>query len=309
MLWGLLLVIPIVIAGLVGWTAYVTRGVERMVPRDGETVDAGGVRFHYHDFGPKDAPAIVMVHGILSSWRVFTYALAPSMARDHRIIVIDRPGWGYSLTTGGPLSLAAQATAIAALIEKLELNKPLLVGHSMGGAVSMALAVHHPEAVRGVALIAPLTQPIDQPADLFKSYLLPKALWGPISHTLAVPFAIRASKERSAAAFAPDLLADDYGVRGGGMLAIRPSSFRNCCFELNTARAAMMEQAPRYSEIKLPVAILFGRGDALLDPQLHGVKTAEQVPGATIEMVEGGHMLPVMHAELTEAWLRRFSGS
>ena len=304
MIWVLLAVIAL-IAALVGWSAYVSRGIARMIPTEGQRAQVAGVDFHYLDLGPRDAPAIVMVHGILSNWRIFTFALAPAMARDHRVVVIDRPGWGYSRLTAGRLDIAAQADAIAALIDRLGLDQPLLVGHSMGGAVSLALALAHPGKVRALALIAPYTQPIERPPEPFKGYVVPAPLRPILAWTLAIPIAMRTGKARTIEVFDPDPVPEDFALRGGGALAITPQGFQSGTYEMGMAKLAMDAQAPRYGEIRMPVAILYAHGDALLDPELHGTDTAKAIPGATIEIVEGGHMLPVTHPVLVEDWLRR----
>ncbi|RYY38051.1 MAG: alpha/beta hydrolase [Sphingomonadales bacterium] len=305
MIWALLGFV-VLVAALAGWSAYVTRGIERMVPAEGQRIEAGGVDFHYTDTGRSDAPAIVMIHGILSNTRVF-HLLAPAMARDHRIVVIDRPGWGYSRQRGR-LDIAAQADAIAALIDKLGLKKPLLVGHSMGGAVSLALALAHPGKIRGLALIAPYTQPIERPPEPFKGYAVPAPLRLPLSWTLAIPIAMRTGKAKTIEVFHPEPVPEDFALRGGGALAIRPAGFQSGCYEMGMAKAAMDAVAPRYGELKLPVAILYAHGDTLLDPELHGTDTASAIAGASIEIVEGGHMLPVTQPVRVEAWLRRVAG-
>jgi pimeloyl-ACP methyl ester carboxylesterase len=302
MIWGLVGLV-VLVAALIGWAAYVTRGIERMVPAEGQRLEVAGVDFHYLDIGPRDAPAIVMIHGILSNWRVFTYALAPALARDHRVVVIDRPGWGYSRTRAR-LDIAGQADAIAALIETLGLDKPLVVGHSMGGAVSLALALAHPDKMRGLALIAPYTQPIERPPEPFKGYAVPGPLRMPLAWTLAIPIAMRTGKAKTTEVFHPEPVPEDFALRGGGALAIRPAGFQSGCFEMGMAKGAMEAVAPRYRELGLPVSILYAHGDTLLDPELHGTDTAAAIPGAQIEIVEGGHMLPVTQPALVEKWLR-----
>ncbi|MDG2533560.1 alpha/beta hydrolase [Sphingomonas sp. HITSZ_GF] len=303
MLW-FLIALALVVAALILWSAYVSRGVERWIPMDGRQVVVPGARIHVVEMGPADAPAIVMIHGIMSQLRVFTYALAGRLAKDHRVLVMDRPGWGYSTRTGPRLDLAGQADAIAAAIAALGLEKPLLVGHSMGGAVSLALALRHPEAVRGLGLIAPLTQPIDAAPAPLKGLVVPAPLRPIIAWTLAVPLSMRTGKAKTAEVFAPDAVPEDFPIKAGGALAIRPASFQQGCYELEMAPEAIKVQAPRYGEIVLPVAILYGRQDALLDPELHGGKTASAVQHGKVDYLDGGHMLPVTHVDATEAWLR-----
>lgn len=303
MLW--LLALPaLVIVALLGWSLHVSRRIVRMLPPDGKFAEVPGGEFHYVDLGPRGAPAIVMVHGLMGSIRNFTYAFATRMARDHRVIVLDRPGWGHSTFRGARPDVTEQARMIADLIARLGLEKPLLVGHSMGGAVSLALALSHPGSVRGLALIAPYTQPVDSPPEPFKGLAVPPWLRSLIAWTIAVPIAIRSGKLRSTQVFAPDPVPDDFGVKGGGILSARPASFLSGAYEVGIAKAAMEAQARRYGEIRLPVHILYGREDALLDPELHGTDTAAAIPGATVEMVEGGHMLPIAWPDVTENWLR-----
>jgi len=304
MIW-FLVALAVVIGALILWTAYVARGVERWVPMDGRQVEVPGVRIHYVEMGPADAPAIVMIHGIMSQLRVFTYALAGRLASDRRVIVMDRPGWGYSVLTGPRLDIRGQADAVAAAILALGLEKPLLVGHSMGGAVSLALAFRHPGAVRALGLIAPYTQPIDQPPEPLKGLVIPAPLRPLIAWTIAVPLSMRTGRAKTVAVFAPDPLPEDFPIKAGGALAIRPASFQMGCYEIEMAPEVMKAQAPRYGEIAIPVSILYGRQDALLDPELHGRKTASAIPHGAIEMLDGGHMLPVTHVDATEAWLRK----
>jgi pimeloyl-ACP methyl ester carboxylesterase len=119
-----------------------------------------------------------------------------------------------------------------------------------------------------------------------------------------VPLSLKTGKAKTVAIFAPDPVPEDFAIKAGGALAIRPKSFLSGCYELAMAPEAMQAQAPLYGEIAMPVSILYGRQDALLDPELHGSKTAGAVQNGKVEMLGGGHMLPVTHVDATEAWLR-----
>jgi pimeloyl-ACP methyl ester carboxylesterase len=296
----------VLVLALAGWSAYVGRKAEEMVPAEGAFAAVPGARLHYVDLNPEaGGPAIVMVHGLMGQLRNFSHSLAGRLAADHRVILVDRPGWGHSLLDGPRPGIAAQAGMIAALIEQLGLDRPLLVGHSMGGAVSLALGLDRPELVRGLALIAPLTQVVEAVPPPFKGLLAPPALRPLLAWTVAVPVGLRKGPETAAAIFAPDPVPADFALAGGGALALRPKSYMAGSFEIRAAPAEMAALVPHYGEMRVPVAILYGRADAVLDPALNGEKTAAEIPGATLELIEGGHMLPVTHAGATEAWLRR----
>jgi len=294
------------VLGLAGWSAWAGRKAEQMVPADGRFVDVDGARLHIVELGPDHAPgpAIVMIHGIMAQLRNFSHSLAGRLAKDHRVILVDRPGWGHSRLTGPRPDLARQGRMIAEAIEALGLTRPLVVGHSMGGAVALALATERPEVPGALALIAPLTQIVEQPPAVFRGLMAPPGFREVLAWTIAVPMAVAFGKQGAEAVFAPDPVPADFATAGGGALSARSSAYRMGSFEIRMAQQAMPPLIARYGEIRVPVAILYGRQDALLDPALHGERTAAEIAGGKVTLIDGGHMLPLTHADETEAWLR-----
>jgi pimeloyl-ACP methyl ester carboxylesterase len=63
----------------------------------------------------------------------------------------------------------------------------------------------------------------------------------------------------------------------------------------------------RYPSLTVPAGILFGKGDKILDPRVHGQTTKDQIPGLEFELVEGGHMLPVTAPNSVADFIRRFA--
>lgn len=289
---------------LVGWSAYAARKAEALAPADGQFIDVPGARLHYVDLGPRDAPVLVMVHGLMGQLRNFSHSLAERLTGDYRVILVDRPGWGHSAVHGARPGILQQAAVVAALIEALALDRPLVVGHSLGGAVALALGFDRPELVRGLALIAPLSQPVKRAPKPFLGLLAPPPLRFAAAWLLAVPAGAVSRATTARAVFAPDPVPDDFATRGGGALALRPKSYMAGSFEILNVRGEMRTLRERYGEMQVPVAILFGRDDRVLDPQLNGEQTVGEIPGATLTLVEGGHMLPVTHPDVTAAWLR-----
>jgi pimeloyl-ACP methyl ester carboxylesterase len=182
--------IALLAAGLVLFTLYTAHRVERALPPRGRFLDIGGARLHYLDEGK--GPAIVMIHGLGGQMAHFTYALLDQLKQDFRVVLFDRPGSGYSRRPrGASAQLRAQGEVIGKAIEALKLDKPLLVGHSMGGGVALSIALDHPELVRGAALIAPLTHPVAEPPAAFEALAIKSdARRRLISWTLATPMSI-----------------------------------------------------------------------------------------------------------------------
>ncbi|WP_431469138.1 alpha/beta fold hydrolase [Sphingosinithalassobacter sp. LHW66-3] len=289
--------------GLALWSSLSARGAEAAVPPDGEFLEVQGARIHYVDRG--EGPPVVMIHGLLGQMRNFNYGVADALAQDHRVLLVDRPGWGHSqLTQAERPGIAEQATMLADFLRARRVGPALIVGHSLGGAVALALALDHPDLVRGLALIAPLTQPMPAPPPQFVALMAPPLIRTLVAWTLAVPGGQINGPAAARAVFAPDAVPEDFQTRGGGALSIRPSSYEAGSFEVTHAAAEMAALAERYGALRLPVGILFGRDDAVLAPEDHGAKAAQAIAGADLKLVAGGHMLPVTWPEVTEQWIR-----
>lgn len=291
------------LAAMAGYTAWSTARIERLIPPDGAFVEVEGARLHYVDEG--QGPAIVIVHGLGGQLRNFRYALLSRLSPRFRVILVDRPGSGYSTFRGQFPGLRAQARAIAGLMDALGLERPLLVGHSLGGAVSLALAQDYPDRVRGLALIAPLTQ--GDLADVPKAFRM-LAIRSPLARLLVAwllvaPLSALAGPQRRSAVFAPDPVPDDFDILGGGGLTRRPKTFIAASRDLLLVPDELPGIQAAYETLRAPVEILFGRGDRILDPKAHGEGLARQIPGARLTLVDGGHMLPTLQAQLTADWL------
>ncbi len=290
-------------AALVGLTALETRRVQRLVPVDGTFVEIDGARLHYVDRG--SGSPIVLIHGLGGQLRNFNYLLE-ELAEHHRVIAIDRPGSGYSTAprAGGLENIGRQADLIAKLVDRLELDKPLVVGHSLGGAIVLALGLHHPEKLSGLALIAPLTQMQSQVPPAFRGLTIePATLRVALAWTLVAPMSRWGPRAPIEDVFSPDPVPPDFDVRAGGGLARRPGNYQTSAWEMRAIANDLPGLMERYSSLCLPVRILFGEGDTILDHKIHGTSLAQAVPDARLEIVAGGHMLPVTHPSETAAWI------
>ncbi len=292
--------------GLAAFSKMTARKVEAAVPPDGQFVEVGGNCIHYVDKGA--GPPMVLIHGLAGQLRNFAAPLVDDLAKDYRLILIDRPGSGYSTRApDASASLTAQADTVAKFIRKLGLEKPLIVGHSLGGALSLRIALDHPDVVGGLALICPLTQAqeISDVPPVFKGLVIrSSAARRTIAWTLAVPIGIAKSEEAMREVFAPEPVPEDFGTAGGGLLSLRPDAFYANSSDLVALEDELPDMVARYGSLSLPVSILYARGDNLLDPEVHGQQAARQIPGAELELVDGGHMLPFTQPETTAGWIR-----
>jgi pimeloyl-ACP methyl ester carboxylesterase len=138
--------IVLVLLGLVLFTWWTAHQVETNLPPRGKFIDIDGVRLHYIDKG--SGPTLLLIHGLAGQVLNFTHSLLGRLTHDFRVVILDRPGSGYSLRPDATLApLAAQARIISRFCQALGLERPVIVGHSLGGAIALALALDHPEQV------------------------------------------------------------------------------------------------------------------------------------------------------------------
>ena len=157
----LLILVALAIATCLG----VSR-LEAAHPPTGEFVDVEGVRLHVVTLGlapdnPHAEPAIVLIHGASGNLEDMRLALGEKLAATYRVILIDRPGHGWSSRpkTNDYASPARQAEVVASALEKLQVRRAILIGHSWGGAFATAFALSFPERTAGLVLLSAPTHP------------------------------------------------------------------------------------------------------------------------------------------------------
>ena len=286
------------------WTA---RKVESVLPPQGRFVDVPGARLHIREFdgGDPTLPPLLLVHGLAGQLDHYTYGVTDRLAGRYRVIAVDRAGSGYSTRASGTAAdLDTQAAMLAALIGHLQLERPLVVGHSLGGALSLALALRHPHRVGGLALIAPLTHMQEHVPPVFEGLTILSPTWRKIvAWTLAIPVSIKNSRATLDVVFGPEAVPEDFATRGGGLLGLRPSAFLSASDDLLALPECLPMQETRYNDLRVPVSILYGKDDRILDWRAQGQALADKVRGARLELIEGGHMLPITNPDATAAFI------
>ena len=285
--------------GLVLFAWVTNRRIDAVFKPSGRFVDVPGARLHVVDRGT--GPVVLMVHGLGGQLRHFTYGIEKRLSSQFRVIAVDRPGSGHSLRhAGASASMEAQADALAALLDRLGVAQATVVGHSLGGAISLMLAARHPQRVNALALVAPLTHtPEGLPApfrglDIAQPWLRRAVAW-----TAAVPAFILRSPAIMQFLFSPETHPKDFATRAGGLLSLKPSQFIAASTDLAAIPDSLPVLEASYARLQLPVAMLYGKKDLVLDPALHAQAFVEKVPHTRLTLVDGGHMLPVTQVART----------
>lgn len=290
------------------YAAWTARRVEKALPPCGRFAEIDGARIHYLDEG--SGPPLVLIHGLGGQMHNFTHSLLDRLKHNHRVIILDRPGCGYSTRPRkASAALSVQAKTIAALIDELGLEQPLIVGHSLGGAIALMLALEHPEKIGGLALVAPATHAGKAVPPLFRGiYVRSKLIRRVMAWTLAIPMSITNRELVLGTVFGPGGVPADFALKGGGLLTLRPRSYIAASMDLIAAIEDLQRMPARYGDLTVPVGILFGANDLLLDHGVHGGGLVEKLPGAHFELVEdGGHMIIITAADHCADFIARMA--
>ena len=122
--------------------------------------------------------------------------------------------------------------------------------------------------------------------------------------TIAIPAAIRRGQETLAIVFGPDKPPADFATKGGGLLGLRPKNFIGGSEDVIGAAVDLPKMVERYSSLTVPIAILFGTNDGILNYESNGTTMQKKVSGLTLELVPGGHMLPVTAPKETAEFIK-----
>lgn len=272
---------------------------ERAHPPTGRFMTVDGVRLHYVDSEGPGQP-VVMFHGngaMIADLEIS--GIVARSARRYRTIVFDRPGYGYSeRPRGRNWGPSEQAALFAKALADLGVERPILLGHSWGTLVALAMALEHPMQVSGLVLASGYYFPQARADVVALSVPALPLLGGVLRHTLA-PALVRSMAPRAIGRmFAPLPVTEDFRARFPLELCFRPGQIRASSEEVGVMNAAAAALARRYHEIAVPTAIIAGEADEIVETPFHSIRLAEHIPDATLHLLpEMGHMLHHFEAE------------
>jgi pimeloyl-ACP methyl ester carboxylesterase len=283
-------------AAVLGTTALLVarraRQAERDNPPAGPFLDVDGVHLHYLDRG--HGPPVVLLHGNATMVQDFEISgILDRLAQQYRVIAFDRPGFGH---TNRPRSQAwtpaAQAELVQRAIIQLGVRQAIVVGHSWGTLVAVSLALDHPADVRSLVLLSGYYFPTLR-ADVLASTPTAAPVLGDLLSYTVIPLLGRALRSRVfRKLFAPAAVPQRFAAEFPRELALRPSQLKASASDtvLMTPSAAAL--AERYDELKMPVIVIAGKEDRVVDFARQSERLDEVLKeSALIALENGGHMI------------------
>jgi pimeloyl-ACP methyl ester carboxylesterase len=245
-------------------------------------VDIAGVRLHLRDTGPRDAPAVVMLHGFGASLHTWD-DWAALLESDVRIIRIDLPGFG--LTGPDPTGDYTDARSIAvllALLDRLGVQRATFIGNSMGGRIAWAFAAAHPDRVAKLVLVSPdgfagpgveYGKPQEVPALMqVLPYTLPRSM---LRANLAIAYADQGRLTDATVQRTYDMMVAP-GVRSAIVARMR--------------QLVLPDPVPLLRRLAMPTLLLWGDKDGMI-PVSNAQDYLAALPNASLVVVPGiGHV-------------------
>jgi pimeloyl-ACP methyl ester carboxylesterase len=231
------LTVPIValviaLGALVVMTTFGVARIEAAHPPAGQFVEVEGMRLHVAEAGlargaPGAEPAVVLIHGASGNMEDMRLALGPRLAASHRVILIDRPGHGWSSRPADDsyASPARQAELVAKALEQLGVRSAILVGHSWGGALATAYALAFPDRTAGLVLLSAVTHPWPADPGWYNNLVSLPGIGPLFLRTLVYPLSFFLAERVSRSVFEPQRVPDDYLRRAAIPLVLRPKTF------------------------------------------------------------------------------------
>ena len=260
-----------------------------------------GYRMNYVDLTGGKGQTVVLVHGYADSSYSFSQNVRPLLAAGFRVVVVDLPGLGRSSIPGDSFvySVENQARQVLALADHLGLKRFHLVGHSMGGGITLYLAWKHRSRLRSAVVIAPASfNPAGALSTLGKLpiYRLVEPFFGRWVFRMSLQDVIYDDR------LVTEALVDEYArlARKKGFVKVLMLMAAHYFSDQHVA------MTKKFQSIRTPLLIVWGEEDKWL-PCWRGTELASQVPGAILLRVPGtGHMVHMERPGLVNAFLVKF---
>ncbi len=239
-------------------------------------------------------PPSVLIHGKFGSVHDFLdTSLVDLLTSQQKVLIVDRPGCGYSrLPADTPATLETQVALLAALLAHRNVEPAVLVGHSLGASLALALAVAYPERVAGLVLLAPYAIAGDGPAHARVASILQMPVVGAALLPLVWGLIRLAVTPMFTAAFKPDPLPTHY-TRYIRDVVLRPEPFRADLQSVLSADRLLRHIYPAFTDLHKPVVIMTGTADRTAPAERQSYPLAAMLPRVmTIDIPDAGHMLP-----------------
>ncbi|MCJ2114891.1 alpha/beta hydrolase [Methylobacterium sp. E-025] len=273
------------------YTAAKTRDAEHETPPIGAFLTVDGVRLHYVERGR--GPALVLIHGNGMMIQDFLVSgIVDDLAERYRVIIIDRPGYGYSDRPRGLWTPRAHATLFQKALQQLGVSQAVVLGHSWGALVAVALALQAPQLVRSLVLASGYYYPTLRADVLLTSPVAVPGIGDLMRHTVSPVLGRLMQPALIKAMFAPADVTERFDREFPKAMMLRPLQLRASAEDAALMTPVTFELEKHYRDLTLPVVIIVGGDDQIADVDRQSKRLHSELPNSELVVVPGmGHMI------------------
>ncbi|HSV33263.1 MAG TPA: alpha/beta hydrolase [Pyrinomonadaceae bacterium] len=249
-----------------------------------------GTRLHFAIKGA--GRPVVLIHGNPGSsqdWvRVFSV-----LAAHHKIIAFDRPGHGRSQRPKHEeATVEVQARLLHDALRQLSVQRPILIGHSWGGALALVYAINYPKEVAGLVLVAPAVYESQDGVSFLTKLPAVPVIGDAVNFVLTPLFGASVVRKDLKKAFSPDPVPKNY-LRSVLSEWTRPKKVKAYALDDALLSDCLKKFSPRYSEIEVPLSILAGDSDLIVPEKENAERLHKALPKSQFVLLrQTGHEIP-----------------
>ena len=260
-----------------GYTKYSVTQIENNHPPEGQFKLVNNLKIHYDIVGK--GPTVVLLHSQPSNQKQF-YKLKNILKDNYRVISIDRPGMGYSepIEEVSAKRLEIQAQLIRELLKNLKVEKPIIVGHSYGGALALSYAIQFEDSVKGLILVNTASHPWKKGQPWLPFRIISNPIYGKLfSNTFAMIYG-KMNIDTSANNNFPNNKAPiNYIKNTSSELTLRPKTLQSYTYDALNFRDALELQSRFYNRLSVPITIMSGNEDTVTPNSLHSYQLNSEI--------------------------------
>jgi pimeloyl-ACP methyl ester carboxylesterase len=267
------------------------RRAERRHPPEGSFIDVDGVRLHYSDRG--SGKPVILIHGnVVTGDDYNTSGVAELLLKTHRVIIFDRPGFGYSDRPRGRLWTAhEQAELLYKALQQLGIERPVVVGHSWGAIVALAFAERQPADTAGLVLLSGYYYWTLRPDVALVTVGAIPVLGDILRYTISPLFGWLMTPLLKRALFSPARIPPRFQAEYSPAMSLRPSQIRATAMDGALMIPGAVSLHRGYKHLSMPVTIFAGAGDKVVFKR-SAERLHAEIKGSDLQIVQGaGHMV------------------
>ena len=282
-----------------GYTQYSVSQIEKNHPPVGQFKIINNIRLHYQIIG--HGPVVVLLHSQPANQQQFK-KLKNTLQKNYTVISVDRPGMGYSdpIKDISSKRLELQAQLIRELIKSITNEKPLIVGHSYGGALALSYAIQYENEIEGLLVVNTASHPWKKGKPWLPFRIISNPIYGKLfTNTYAMVYGKMTIDSSADSNFPNNKAPTNYINNTSSALTLRPKNLRSYTYDALNLRDALELQHKLYSQLTIPITIMTGKEDTVTPNKIHSYQLNSDIKHSKLVEVDNvAHSIPELKPDM-----------